>query len=121
MVNLKILKTMLSRLGINKVLMAENGRQALDVLSEDGKVDIVLTDMTMPVLDGEGLVRAIRKSPQFAALPVYVITADVEMQGKYKEQGFNDMLIKPITLEKLKGLLVSYSPGQDPAAGATTQ
>ena len=118
--NLKILKTMLSRLGINKVRMAENGQEALDVLNEAGDVDLVLTDMSMPVMDGEGLVRSIRQSSRFAALPVYVITADVEMQAKFKEQGFNDMLIKPITLEKLKKLLVSYSPGQPPPAAGNT-
>ena len=108
--NQRILQTMLARLGINEVLTAENGRDALDALKNSGNVDIVLTDMTMPVMDGAAMVREIRKSPQFADIPVYVITADVEMQNEYRKLGFDEMLIKPITLDKLKELLGKYSP-----------
>ena len=110
--NLRILQTMLARLNIHKVLTAENGKDALETLHNSEHVDLVLTDMSMPVMDGAEMVREIRKSPQFAKLPVYVITADVEMQSEYKQAGFDDMLIKPITLEKLKELLVKYSSRQ---------
>ena len=113
--NLRILQTMLVRLGIHNVLPAENGKQALEVLKNSEGADLVLTDMSMPVMDGAALVREIRKSPQFAKIPVYVITADVEMQGEYKTAGFDDMLIKPITLDKLKELLVKFS--QHPFSG----
>ena len=107
--NLKILQTMLTRLGIKNILTAVNGKDALDKLQQNpDKVDLVLTDMSMPVMDGASLVREIRKMPQFENLPVYVITADVEIQGDYKEAGFDDMLIKPITMEKLKDLLAKY-------------
>ena len=46
-------------------------------------LDAVLTDMWMPELDGEGLVRAIRADPKLAKLPVHVITADVELQETF--------------------------------------
>ena len=108
--NQRILQTMLNRLGIGSVLTAENGRAALETLKNAGGADIVLTDMTMPVLDGAGLVREMREDPKLAAIPVYVITADVEMQNAYKEIGFDEMLIKPVTLEKLQELLVKYAP-----------
>ena len=107
--NLRILQTMLARLGIDKVLSAGNGKEALEVLKSAGDVDVVLTDMSMPVMDGAGLVSAIRKSPDFAKLPVYVITADVEVKGGYRKLGFDGMLIKPITLEKLREFLVKHS------------
>ncbi len=112
--NLKILQTMLSRLGIHKVLTAESGKAALEILHHSGKVDMVLTDMTMPVMDGAGLLSEIRRSPRSAAIPVYVITADVELQGEYKQLGFDGLLIKPITLGKLKELLVKYAPHRLP-------
>ena len=117
--NLRILQTMLSRLDIHKVLTAGNGEEALEVLKNADKVDLVLTDMSMPGMDGSGLVREIRKTPRFAAIPVYVITADVEMQEEYKQLGFDDMLIKPITLDKLKELLVKYAPHRTPDAAAS--
>ena len=110
--NLRILQTMLSRLGIRKVLTAGNGKEAMEVLKSTPKVDIVLTDMSMPVMDGAGLVSEIRKLPEFEKIPVYVITADVEMQGEYSKTGFDGILIKPMTLEKLKELLAKYSPHQ---------
>ena len=110
--NQKILQAMLSRLGIQNVLTAQNGKDALDTLHESGKVDLVLTDMSMPVMDGAQLVREIRKEPAFDRIPVYVITADVEMTGRARDAGFDNMLLKPITLEKLKELLAGYSPRQ---------
>ena len=110
---------MLSRLEIRKVLTAGNGEEALEVLKNADKVDLVLTDMSMPGMDGSGLVREIRKMPRFAATPVYVITADVEMLEEYKQLGFDDMLIKPITLDKLKELLVKYAPHRTPDAAAS--
>ena len=117
--NQRILQTMLARLGISHVLTAENGKAALETLQDPGNaVDIVLTDMSMPGMDGAELVREIRKLPQRAAIPVYVITADVEMQATYRELGFDGMLIKPVTLEQLKGLLAKYAPHQPPETTA---
>ena len=118
--NLRILQTMLLRIGIKNVLTAGNGKEALEVLQKAGTVDLVLTDMSMPVMDGAALVRELRRSASWASIPVYVITADVEMQAEYKEAGFDDMLIKPITLDKLKALLAKHAnpPTSENAADA---
>ena len=59
----------------------------------------------MPNLDGAGLVAAIRADPALASLPVDVITADVELQDKYAEKGFDGLMLKPVTPEALKPLL----------------
>ena len=114
--NLRILQTMLSRLGIRKVLTAGNGKEALNVLNGSDKADLVLTDMSMPVMDGAELVHEIRKTPGFEQIPVYVITADVEMQAEFNRIGFDDILIKPITLDKLRALLVKCTPHRLPDA-----
>ena len=120
--NRRILQTMLARLGFHNVLTAGDGKEALEILNEAGNVDLVLTDMSMPVMDGAALVKAIRQSPRLAATPVYVITADVEMKDQYESIGFDDMLVKPVTLDKLKELLAKYStrgkPTDDDAAQA---
>ena len=116
--NRRILQTMLFRIGIRNVLAAENGREALDILNNAENVDLVLTDMSMPIMNGAELAGEIRKMPRFANLPIYVITADVEMQTEYKQMGFNDMLIKPVTLDKLKELLAKFSSQQQDKTAA---
>ena len=77
--------------------------EALAQLKSSGAnpFDMVLTDMWMPNLDGEGLVKAIRANPAWTSLYVVAVTADVEYRGKFEEMGFDDLLLKPITVEKL--------------------
>ena len=105
-VNLVVLNTMLKKLGNFDIVMAKDGKEALDLLrSSEQPFDLVLTDMWMPIMDGEGLVRAVRADAKLAKLPVHVVTADTEMPGKYKELGFDGMMLKPVTVNKLKELI----------------
>lgn len=104
-VNRAVLKAMLKKLGITDIEVAVDGRAALDVLEKDQSFDIVLSDMWMPVMDGAELVRRIRGDERLAHLKVCSITADVEARTTYKEQGFDDLLLKPVTIEKLTELL----------------
>jgi CheY-like chemotaxis protein len=58
------------------VLTASNGREALEVLRNARPLPTaIFTDLEMPVLDGEGLIRALRQDPTFAAIPVVVVSA----------------------------------------------
>ena len=95
---------MLAKSGVADVVMAENGRDALKVLEGNGDVDIVLSDLWMPEMDGYGLIGAIRADARFSHLPVYLLTADVEASGQAESSGFTGILIKPISLEKLQAL-----------------
>ena len=67
--------------------------------------DLVITDLFMPVMSGEELVAEIRADPALAPLRVCLFTADVEMKKTYAEKGFDGILLKPATLESLKGIL----------------
>ena len=96
---------MLGRLGIKDVVAADNGAQALEILEKDPSIDIVLTDMWMPVLDGEGLIREIRSREKWKDLPVYAVTADVETRKTFKDSGFTGILLKPIKLSQLQSLI----------------
>ena len=103
LMNRMVLKNMLSRFGVDSVELVENGMAALEKLRA-GKFDLVLTDMWMPEMDGNGLVREIRRNPEWGTLPVYAITADVEAMKRSAQAGFTGILLKPITLDKLKAL-----------------
>ena len=105
-VNLMVLKTMLKKMGTYDVVMAKDGKEALDILtSANPRFALVLTDMWMPVLDGEGLVRAIRANEQLATIPVHVVTADTEMERKYDKIGFDGFILKPVTVDKLRAII----------------
>ncbi|MBR3086083.1 MAG: amino acid permease, partial [Kiritimatiellae bacterium] len=106
-INLAVLKAMLKKLGDFDVETAADGKQALAVLEADpaNPFCMVLTDMWMPELNGEGLVKAMRADPRFADMPVHVVTADVEMLKKYDKAGFSGILLKPVTVDKLKGVI----------------
>ena len=77
---------------------AENGKDALDVLSTKA-FDLLVTDITMPVMDGVELVRQMQSVPQLASVPVIVITsAGNQMERKALEDlGAKAVLTKPLT------------------------
>ena len=58
----------------------------------------------MPEMDGSELVRAIRADAKLSQLPVYLVTADVEARIQAESDGFTGVLLKPISLDKLKSL-----------------
>jgi len=65
----------LSGLEIGECLQAENGACALDLLHSYW-IDVVLTDINMPVMDGHALVRALNADDDLRAVPVIVVSTD---------------------------------------------
>lgn len=114
-VNIFVLKAMLARLGVVDIITAMDGEEAFAKLTapDAQPVDIVLTDMWMPKMNGEALVKAIRAAPKLAGTPVYAVTADIEIRNSHKDLGFTDILLKPVTIDVLKNMLAAY---RSPAA-----
>ena len=106
-VNLAVLGAHLKQIGGVETFTASDGVKALEVLKAHSPdyFDMVLTDMWMPNMEGAELVRAIREDSDLAHLRVVVVTADVEMCKSAAEMGFDDILLKPVTGEKLRSLL----------------
>jgi two-component system chemotaxis sensor kinase CheA len=104
---------MLSAVGY-KVTMAENGQEALQLLTEnDMKFDIIVTDIEMPVMDGFEFAAACRKSPQVNGTPIVAYTASLssEIIKRSKEVGMNDCIVKtdrPGLLESVAHWLVTH-------------
>ena len=108
--NLQVLKNMFIRLGVQNLVLAHNGQEAIVQLEkEDAPFDAVLTDMWMPEMGGGDLVKRIRGDARFATLPVFAVTADVEIIKTYQELGFTGLLLKPITLQTLTEFLENFS------------
>ncbi len=85
-----------------EVVQAADGAEALDEL--DGqKLDLVLTDLNMPRVDGVALIRAIRANPAYRLTPIIMITTESDDAKKQegKAAGATGWIVKPFTPEQL--------------------
>ena len=108
-----VFKRQLDKLGVDADIV-DNGQKALDAL-ETGNYGILITDLHMPILDGYQVVETIRQgetmlndgSPPF---PVIALTADVQMAQRdtYLRHGFDECLLKPVSLGQFKRLLMRW-------------
>lgn len=105
-INRLLLSEQLTTLGY-RTRTAKDGLDAIEVLKV-GDVDLVLTDINMPNLDGYGLARQLRSEGK--NYPIIGLTANalVKEQQQCREAGMNDCLSKPITLEELHQALGKY-------------
>jgi putative two-component system response regulator len=84
------------------VLTAANGRVALNVLSDEHPA-LILSDISMPIMDGIELFEAVRKTPQGARIPFIFLTARGTREDIFagKSLGADDYITKPITSQEL--------------------
>ena len=82
------------------VYVAYDGKQALDTY-EKTHIDLLITDIMMPNIDGYTLVECIRKENQ--TMPILIITARASQSDKYKgfSVGTDDYMVKPIDIDEL--------------------
>jgi CheY-like chemotaxis protein len=109
--NIFALSSVLEPLGA-QLVVARNGREALDALARDPQVDIVLMDLMMPEMDGLTATREIRKRPALRDLPIIALTAKAMMDDRRNclEAGANDYISKPIDVDKLVSLCRVWMP-----------
>ncbi|ABM05393.1 sensor histidine kinase with ATPase domain [Psychromonas ingrahamii 37] len=90
-----------------EVIMADNGKLALQKLAEEENIELVLMDIMMPVMDGYEAMRKIRSQTRFKKLPIIALTAKAMPEDRTKsiEAGANDYCIKPIDVDKLIAIM----------------
>lgn len=98
--NRVLARKLLERAGF-RVVEATDGREALEQVAAQ-RPDLVLLDMSLPLVDGWTVARTLRQSPEFANLPIVALTAHA-MDGdreRVLEAGCDEFLTKPIEVAK---------------------
>lgn len=110
----------LSGFQIGDCLEAGNGKEALNIL-ESHWVDVILSDVHMPVMDGFGLLRALMAHEAFRDLPLVFITTESN-QARLQEAlnlGARGYLRKPFRPEDVRALLVKIMGETDESQSRT--
>ena len=94
-----------------EVTEAEDGKKALDALVS-ATVDVIITDINMPNMDGISLIRNLRASQKHRATPILILTteSDAAKKNEGKAAGATGWLIKPFSPEKLVDLVNRVCP-----------
>jgi CheY-like chemotaxis protein len=109
--NIFALSSVLEPLG-GSIMIARNGREALNRLASQPQPDIVLMDIMMPEMDGIEAMQEIRKQPALRDLPIIALTAKAmpDDQQRCLAAGANDYITKPIDVDKLVSLIRIWMP-----------
>ena len=100
------------RRGGYEVIEAENGCDALDKLAT-ATVDLVLTDLNMPEMDGVALIRTLRNPPAMKSKPILLLTTEALGTKQEKEgraAGATGWIVKPVDSRKLLQTLAKVLP-----------
>ncbi|MFN3740894.1 MAG: response regulator [Thermodesulfovibrionales bacterium] len=92
-----------------KVIEATDGVDALKKLSQE-KVDLILADINMPVMDGLKLLNLLRSNPSYKEIPVIMITTEGAEEDRKRDlsMGANAYLTKPIQTQELIKLVNEF-------------
>lgn len=90
------------------MLEAENGQKALDILKEQ-EVELIITDVMMPVMDGVKLCKLVKQNLRTCHIPVYMLSAkaDIKYQLEGLQVGADDYIAKPFSLAVLKAKIMN--------------
>ena len=103
-----------------QVIEAHNGEEGVQ-LARECRPDIIIMDLSMPVLDGWGAVQKLKSDPGTAHIPVLALSAHVVLNGDYRrsrEAGFAAYLTKPVepkqVVLEVQAHLASAPPLEEP-------
>jgi CheY-like chemotaxis protein len=90
-----------------QVLKAGNGQQGLERLAEGPRPDLVISDFMMPILDGVGLMRAMRANVTQRDIPCIVMSSMPEENLRSRIDGYAGFVRKPFQLDEVVALVAT--------------
>lgn len=101
------------------IVVAHNGREAVDILEKNMNIDFVITDYVMPVMDGVELVKFIRESEQINHLPIMMLTAKTLTEHRLHgyNAGVDAYITKPVEMNILTARIRSMLKNREVLIG----
>jgi len=95
-----------------KVVEAEDGKDAINKVAAGPKMDIVVTDLNMPKMDGITLIKELRKMAAFKFTPILMLTTESAEDKKKagKEAGATGWIVKPFNPELMLKVIAKILP-----------
>ncbi|MEA2048084.1 MAG: response regulator [Campylobacterota bacterium] len=111
MINQTVILGLLEDTGI-EVIIANNGKEALEKLMKHKYIEMVFMDINMPIMDGYEATLELRQNRKYDDTPVIALTANAMQKDidKAKEVGMEEHLGKPIDVQSFYALLLKYIP-----------
>ncbi|MDY0321339.1 MAG: response regulator [Arcobacteraceae bacterium] len=108
---ISIISDTLNKLGAN-FLIAKNGKEGLSIFEANQDIDLVITDINMPIMNGLDMIKEIRK---LSSVEIVIMSAHTESEyiDKSKELGVEHYLLKPFDFLKFIDLVVSLDLGKN--------
>jgi len=90
-----------------ETLEATDGLEAFNMLPSIEALDLIITDVNMPNLDGIGFIRKARELPKYKFTPILVLTTESQgsKMNEGKEAGATGWIVKPFNSDKLLGIV----------------
>ncbi|MCK4441731.1 MAG: response regulator [Sulfurovaceae bacterium] len=105
--NRQLVVSLLDKISTIHFLEAEDGVEALEILSKQN-VDMILLDLHMPKMDGYDAIREIRQEPKYDFTPIVIITTDEQEMNKLYAMGADDFISKPFKLSELSSRIFAH-------------
>ncbi len=94
-----------------KLFIKENGKKGLDFIkSNKEKIDLIFTDVKMPVMDGVEFCSELRKIDNL--IPIVLMTANYEQYNSHTVPGVNKFIIKPFDFDLIGDIVYNYRKEQ---------
>lgn len=106
-----MLKSILKQVDITDIVEAGNGLEGIQALTA-GQFQVVFLDLHMPQMDGASFLKEVRAKPEYASLPIVVVSSDTEsgQVEELKRLGATTYITKPFRVENLRQALESILP-----------
>ena len=94
------------------VIQADDGVNGVEALQNTPNVDVIITDINMPRMDGFGFIDHVRRDPRNRAIPILVLTTESEPAKKQraKDSGATGWIVKPFDPQKLIAAVRRVAP-----------